>query len=106
MNLETYLNQPGQSGVAFAKLLGVSQPTVSDWVRGKDNGGKVIPEDRARQIERATGGAVTCEEMRPDLVEEFAYMRTRPEPEMTGQAEVQAGAALGFDAMNNEVKAD
>jgi DNA-binding transcriptional regulator YdaS (Cro superfamily) len=81
MNLETYLNQPGMSGVAFAKLLGVSQPTVSDWVRGKDNGGKVIPEDRCRQIERATGGAVTCEEMRPDLIPEFAYMRHRPAPD-------------------------
>jgi DNA-binding transcriptional regulator YdaS (Cro superfamily) len=50
---------------------------MTRWVNGLD----VIPENRARQIERATGGAVTCEEMRPDLVAEFAYMRHRPAPE-------------------------
>lgn len=106
MNLETYLNQPGQSGVAFAKLLGVSQPTVSDWVRGKENGGKAIPEDRCRQIERATGGVVTCEEMRPDLVEEFAYMRNRIAPEPQGQVVLTAGCAMGYDGINNEMKAN
>lgn len=104
MNLETYLNQPGQSGVALAKLLGVSQPTVSDWVRGKDNGGKEIPENRCRQIERATGGLVTCEELRPDLAEEFAYMRTRPTPELAGQITLVAGDALGYDAISHVAK--
>lgn len=80
MNLETFLNQPGQSGLAFAKQLGVSQPTMSDWVRGKDRGGKEIPLERCEQIERETSGAVTCEEMRPDKVKYFEYMRKRTAP--------------------------
>ena len=81
MNLENYLNQPGQSGVAFAKLLGVSQPTVSDWARGKDRGGKQVPIEQCWRIEELTGGAVTCEELRPDKIELLTYLRSRPAPQ-------------------------
>lgn len=94
MNLETYLNQPGMSGVAFAKLLGVSQPTVSDWARGKERGGKVVPQERCSQIERLTQGAVTCEELRPDLIAEFAYMRTRPAIDAAAITAIEATTEL------------
>lgn len=94
MNLETYLNQPGQSGVAFAKLLGVSQPTVSDWARGKERGGKVVPQERCSQIERLTNGVVACEELRPDLIAEFAYMRNRPAVDAAAFATTEAGEPI------------
>lgn len=102
MKLDEYLAQPGQTGVGFAKKLGVSQPTLSDWARGKDRGGKEIPLERCDQIERESLGAVTCEEMRPDKVAYFAYMRTRPEPEMQGQVVLTAGDAMGYDAIEKE----
>lgn len=101
MELKTWLDLEYGRVTKLAKAIGVPTSFVSNMA----NGVKPVPLERCSQIEQYTGGAVTCEEMRPDLTEEFAYMRHRPEPEMTGQAEVQAGAALGFDAMNNEVKA-
>ena len=76
MDLKNWTNQERGRAAVLARAIGVSQPIMARWVSGEE-----IPENRARQIERATGGAVTCEEMRPDLVEEFAYMRTRPAAE-------------------------
>lgn len=50
------------SGIALAKALQVSQPTVSDWCTGK----KRVPVERCAAIERATNGAVTRKDLRPD----------------------------------------
>lgn len=47
---------------AVAKLCGVKPPSVHEWVKRG-----AIPADRCEQIERATGGAVRCEDLRPDL---------------------------------------
>lgn len=46
---------------AVARMLGIKAPSVIGW------GGRV-PPDRCPAIERATGGAVTCEQLRPDVV--------------------------------------
>ena len=51
------------SQVNLAEALGVKQPTVSEWVRGV----RPIPDDRRVDIELATKGAVTCEEMGDDV---------------------------------------
>lgn len=61
MKLSDYLREKGFSHAAFGKTIGVSQPIMSGWV----NGGSV-PEKRAVQIERATGGAVTRIDLRPN----------------------------------------
>jgi DNA-binding transcriptional regulator YdaS (Cro superfamily) len=61
MKLSDYLREKGFSHAAFGKTIGVSQPIMSGWV----NGGSV-PEKRAVQIERATEGAVTRIDLRPD----------------------------------------
>lgn len=74
MKLKNWTDQERGRQAALARIVGVSLPTMTRWVNGQD----VIPEDRARQIERATGGAVTMEEMLPDKVAEFEYMRNRP----------------------------
>lgn len=50
------------SSIALAKTLQVSQPTVSDWCTGK----KRVPVERCAAIERATNGAVTRKDLRPD----------------------------------------
>ena len=55
----------------MAKFLGVSAPTVTQWI----NGVRRVPAERCPDVERATGGLVTCEELRPDLAEQWAYLR-------------------------------
>ena len=74
MKLKQWTDVQRGRQMKLARALGVSLPTMTRWVNGLDQ----IPEGRARQIERATGSAVTMEDMLPDLAEEFAYMRTRP----------------------------
>ncbi len=46
---------------------------VSQWASGV----KAVPAERCPEIERATGGAVTCEELRPDIA--WDVLR-KPEP--------------------------
>jgi len=51
------------SQVALASALGVTKAAVGQW---KDEGRRV-PAEHCPSIERLTGGAVTCEELRPDV---------------------------------------
>ncbi len=51
----------GQRALALA--LRISAPTVHQWI----NGARRVPEDRCPEIELACKGAVTCEQLRPDL---------------------------------------
>ena len=55
---------------ALAISIGVPSQTVWAWISRKS-----IPAEYCPLIERATGGAVTCEELRPDLSEQWAYLR-------------------------------
>lgn len=87
MDLKNWTNQERGRAAVLARAIGVSQPIMARWVSGEE-----IPENRCRQIERATGGAVTCEEMRPDLIAEFAYMRTRPAVDLANKADFTATA--------------
>ena len=60
MNASDLINKLGGTS-AVANICGVKAPSVSEWrTRG-------IPADRCSAIERATSGAVTCEELRPDV---------------------------------------
>ncbi len=74
------------SGIALAKTLQVSQPTVSDWCTGK----KRVPVERCAAIERATNGAVTRKDLRPDDWHEIWPELATPQPTTTEPA--QAGA--------------
>jgi DNA-binding transcriptional regulator YdaS (Cro superfamily) len=47
---------------ALAAAIGVSQPTVSEWLRGD----RPVPEDRAIVIEQKSDGAVTVEALCPN----------------------------------------
>ncbi len=53
---------------ALAKALGVAPQVVYNWVKRKS-----IPAEHCPAIERATAGAVTCEDLRPDV--DWAYLR-------------------------------
>lgn len=45
----------------LAQALGVSEQVVSNWRSRR------VPAERCPDIEQATGGAVRCEELRPDV---------------------------------------
>ena len=52
----------GQAGLASA--IGLKQQNVWNWINRAD--GKA-PAEHCPAIERATGGAVRCEDLRPDV---------------------------------------
>lgn len=50
-SLKTYLERKEISQAQFAQLVGVTQPTVSDWINGR-----MLPStDRLVEISRVTG---------------------------------------------------
>jgi DNA-binding transcriptional regulator YdaS (Cro superfamily) len=53
---------------ALAGLLQLRQNVVSNWLLRER-----VPAERCPDIERVTLGAVTCEELRPDV--DWAYLR-------------------------------
>ena len=68
MDLKTYLDQRG-GGMALARAVGVSAVIVSQWKTGS----RAVPAERCPAIEKATAGAVRCEDLRPDV--DWAYLR-------------------------------
>ncbi|WP_213308249.1 transcriptional regulator [Paraburkholderia sacchari] len=62
MNLATYLSEQKLSQSAFAELLGVTQGLVYQWLAGR----RPVAAERCVAIERATNGAVTRKDLRPD----------------------------------------
>ena len=59
----------GKTGLA--NLLGIASPTVHQWA----SGARPIPLERCVDIEKATDGKVTCEELRPDKADYWAHFR-------------------------------
>lgn len=51
------------SQTALAKALEVTPAAVNQWV----SGARPIPAEQCPAIERATGGKVRCEDLRPDV---------------------------------------
>ena len=62
------------SQAELARALGVKQQVVSNWHRRGN-----VPADYCPSIEKATGGAVTCEDLRPDV--DWAYPRQSARPD-------------------------
>lgn len=63
------------SAVTLAGHLGVTAAAVGVWKNGKGR----VPAERCPQIERATGGAVRCEELRPDVAWDVLRMQVGQE---------------------------
>lgn len=70
MDLRSFLSQERGRASSLARGVGVSPVTVHQWAAGKQ-----VPAARCPQIERATEGVVTCEELRPDLADHWSYLR-------------------------------
>ena len=77
MNLRQYVETERGNAANLARALGVSPVMVSQWVSGV----KSVPAERCPAIERATGGDVRCEELRPDV--EWNVLRD-PRPDVGG----------------------
>ncbi|WKL18699.1 helix-turn-helix domain-containing protein [Comamonas testosteroni] len=60
--------------LSLAKALKVTPPAVNQWLSGK----RPVPAERCPSIERLTGGAVTCEQLRPDV--EWSFLRQSSQP--------------------------
>lgn len=71
MTLREYLSRHHGAGARLAAQLGVHRIQVSNWATGK----RRVPLEHCIPIERATGGAVTCEELRVDYADHFRYLR-------------------------------
>lgn len=69
MELKTYFATGRGLASDLAETLGVSRPYLSQMASGISP----ISPERAVEIEKATKGAVTCEELRPDV--DWAYLR-------------------------------
>lgn len=67
MDLKTYFKTNSQADLA--KELGVTPGAVSQWVSGTTE----VAAERCPAIERATGGQVRCEDLRPDV--EWSVLR-------------------------------
>ena len=59
------------SKAKLARVVGASPAMVHQWI----NGIRPISAERCIDIDRATHGAVTCEDLRPDLSDRWAYLR-------------------------------
>ena len=70
MNLLDYTKTRERQS-ALARRLGVPTVCVNQWAHGK----RQVPADRCVDIEIATEGAVTCEELRPDMASRWGYLR-------------------------------
>ena len=70
MNLDAYLSR-GEKGAAaaLARQINVVPVLISQW----RTGGRQVPAERCPDIEKATGGAVRCEDLRPDV--DWNYLR-------------------------------
>lgn len=73
MDLKTYLASTDTLSRDFAVQLGVHASMVSQWLTGR----RKVSANYCLAIEHATAGAVTCEELRPDLARHWAYMRQK-----------------------------
>lgn len=69
MKLDQFL-KPRGSVVRLAKAINVAPSLISQFKNGTRN----VPRKRCHEIDAATDGRVTCEEMRPDL--NWAFLRS------------------------------
>jgi DNA-binding transcriptional regulator YdaS (Cro superfamily) len=72
MTLSEYLNsQPQGAATKLALDIGVPVASISYW----SNGVRQVPAERCFDIEKATVGAVRCEDLRPDIADRFTFLR-------------------------------
>jgi DNA-binding transcriptional regulator YdaS (Cro superfamily) len=68
MNLKDYF-ATGQKQTDLARAINVKNVLIHQWTKGI----RRVPADHCPAIERATNGAVRCEELRPHI--DWEYLR-------------------------------
>ncbi|WP_287943053.1 YdaS family helix-turn-helix protein [Aquamicrobium sp.] len=71
MTLDEYLSSDGRKATELARRLNVPDALLSQWRHKR----RPTPVERCSDIEKATAGAVTCEELRPDKLDYWAFLR-------------------------------
>jgi DNA-binding transcriptional regulator YdaS (Cro superfamily) len=70
MNLHQYISSGADTQTGIAEKLGFDKSVlVNQWA----NGVRRVPAEHCPRIERITGGAVRCEDLRPDV--EWSVLR-------------------------------
>lgn len=59
----------------LSKAMEIPAPMLSAWATGD----RSVPAERCPAIERATGGKVRCEDLRPDVPWDVLRMQTAPD---------------------------
>ncbi|NOL51805.1 transcriptional regulator [Pelistega suis] len=72
MKLLDYVKANRGRAAEIASIIKVRPEFISMWALGR----RQVPAERCPDIEQATGRAVTCEEMRPDI--NWAILRQSP----------------------------
>ncbi|MNL62285.1 hypothetical protein D3C87_1862940 [compost metagenome] len=75
MKLSEYFATERGAQARLAKVLGVPAPLLSAWASEKPKRRRQVPAEWCPLIERATGGAVLCEDLRPDIAWEVLLQR-------------------------------
>jgi DNA-binding transcriptional regulator YdaS (Cro superfamily) len=95
MKLNDWLGVERGRGLALANSIGVSPVLISQWSTGP----RVPPIERCVPIERATNGAVTRQDLRPDdwqaIWPELAAAQSPPAPPA-----IEAIAPKGWDGVD------
>jgi DNA-binding transcriptional regulator YdaS (Cro superfamily) len=89
MNLKDWISSRHGAQAELARATGIHAPSISQWASGL----RQVPIPRCKQIEDATGGAVTRRDLRPD-----DWHRIWPELIGTTPAPEQAQAGEGGHA--------
>ncbi len=69
MNLKSYVAKKRGMAALLSRAIDVTPVLISQWASGR----RPVPAERCPEIEKATDGQVTCEEMRPDV--DWSYLR-------------------------------
>ena len=80
MTLTEYFAQRGAQS-RLSKAMVIPAPMLSAWASGD----RRVPAERCPEIERATAGAVRCEDLRPDVAWDVLRMQA-------AASEAKAGA--------------
>ncbi|WP_370645890.1 transcriptional regulator [Pseudacidovorax sp. NFM-22] len=75
MDLTQYFASERGAQARLAKAIGVPAPLLSAWASTDPDKRRRVPAERCPAIERATGGVVRCEDLRPDVAWDVLRMQ-------------------------------
>ena len=85
MQLREYIDAQRGRAAELARVLRITPTLIAQWSSTRQ-----VPAERCPSIEKATSGAVRCEELRPDV--DWAYLRAT-DCEIVGAGEMKCPAA-------------